>query len=80
MSWSGIERWTRADERAWLCTLAPTTLARYLGTLSQRIVDFHGHPITADFLEDCRHDHARAVARQAGPPGLTDAGTVPMIG
>jgi hypothetical protein len=69
MSWSGVDRWTRADERAWLCTLAPATLARYLGSLRLRIVDFAGHPITEDFLEDCRHDHARAVARQNGGVG-----------
>jgi hypothetical protein len=72
MSWSGVDRWTRADERAWLCTLAPTTLARYLGSLRLRIVDFHGHPITEDFLEECRYDHARAAARQMGPPAGID--------
>ena len=79
------EVWTRQSERAWLLTLTSGSNSRgYLVGLGQRRVAFDGKPVTAQFLEDCRLDHQRAVDRGAesahGPAaGARDAGVAARL-
>ena len=68
MSWHGEERWSRHTERTWLSSLSSAQLAAYVRALSRRAVDFDGQPVTADFLDACRLDAARALERGETPP------------